>query len=231
MILETKVSEILYRTYNVISFMFPRPVSFEYEAGQFMFITINTEMGKNRKHFTISSSPTDNYLEFTKRLTGSDFSIGLKALKVSDWIKIEGPYGSFVLEPGFEKIAMLSGGIGITPFRSMLRYCTTMKLDNDITLLYISRHQEDILFRDEFERLCQQNENLRIIHTLSAPDQNWRGETGRIKDSMVKRLIPDYMQRLFYICGPPALVEDMESVLKSIGQPDEMVRKEAFPGY
>lgn len=231
MIFETNVKEVLCRTYDVVSFKFPRPENFNYIAGQFIFITIDTSMGKMRKHFTISSSPTNDYLEFTKKLTDSGFSTGLKELKVGDMVKIEGPYGTFVLNPKFERIAMLTGGIGITPMRSMLRYYTEMKLENDIILLYSNRFHKDIIFKDELEWMCQQNKHLQIIYTLTAMDKNWMGETGRINDAMVKRLIPDYMHRLFYTCGPLTMVESIRRILKRIGLPDEMMRKEAFPGY
>ena len=196
-----------------------------------MFITISTAKNKLRKHFTISSSPSEKYLEFTKKLTDSEFSRGLKTQGVGDWVKIEGPYGNFVLESEYDKIAMLTGGIGITPLRSMIKYCLDRKLDNDITLLYSNRAERDIVFKDEFESMIQNKKTLKVVHTLTAPAQNWRGETGRINANKIKHYIPDYVERLFYVCGPPAMVEAIENTVKKIGVQEDKIRTEDFPGY
>jgi len=103
---DTKVKEIAWRTHNVKSFRFPRLPSFGYKAGQFVFVTIKIGEGEARKHFTISSSPTEKeFIEFTKKLTGHTFSNALDSLKTGDWVKISGPYGNFTFEGEFKKLA------------------------------------------------------------------------------------------------------------------------------
>ena len=229
---ETKVKEILLRTHNVKSFRFPRPPSFDYKAGQFMFVTIKIGEGEERKHFTISSSPTEReFVEFTKKLTGHSFSNALDALKAGDWMKIAGPYGNFTFEGELPKIGMLSGGIGITPLRSICRYCTDMRLDTKITLLYGNRSEKDIVFRKELEEMQEQNSNLRVVFTVSEVSESWTGYAGRINAEMIVKETPDYKERTFYICGPPAMVEAMENLLKDLNIPQEKIRKENFPGY
>lgn len=231
MIFDTNFSNIIKRTHNVQSYRFSRPENFNYKAGQYMFITISTAKSKLRKHFTISSSPSENYLEFTKKLTDSQFSTCLKTQKVGDWVNVKGPYGEFVLESEHDKIAMLTGGIGITPFRSMIKYCLDRKLDNDITLLYSNRSERDIVFSDEFESMTQNKKTLKVVHTLTAPDQNWRGETGRISADKIKHYIADYLERKFYLCGPPAMVDAIETTVKKIGVLEDNIRTEDFSGY
>lgn len=228
---ETTVTDIIQRTKNVKSFRFPLPASFTYKAGQFIFITIKSGENQLRKHFTISSSPTEDFIEFTKKLTESEFSHALNRLQVGDWAKIEGPYGSFTFEGEFEKIGMLSGGIGITPLRSICRYCTDMQLNTKITLLYACPREKDLVFGGEFEKMQEQNENLKITFTVDEPTEGWTGYTGRIDAHMIKKEIPDYPERIFYMCGPPAMVDAMEKLLKELGVPQDHIRKENFYGY
>jgi ferredoxin-NADP reductase len=229
---ETKVKEILLRTNNVKSFRFPRPPSFVYKAGQFMFVTIKIGEEKAQKHFTISSSPTETeFLEFTKKLTGHSFSDALDALEVGDWAKLDAPYGNFTFEGEFQKIGMLSGGIGITPLRSICKYCTDMRLDTEIILLYGNRTEKDIVFRKELEEMQEQNKNLKVVFTVSRPGESWRGYTRRIDTDMIEKEIPDFLERVFFICGPPAMVEGMENLLKDLNIPQENIKKENFPGY
>ena len=130
-----------------------------------------------------------------------------------------------------EKVGMLTGGIGITPLRSMCRYCTDKGSTTDIFLIYGNRREEDIVFLEELEKMQEQNSNLRIVFTLSEPSGSWVGNRGRISASMVKKEIPGFMERNFYVCGPPGMVAAMEELLKELGLPREQVIKEEFPGY
>ncbi len=229
---ETEVKRIIQRTHNVKSFRFDRPEDFSYEAGQFMFITIKIEGREKQKHFTISSSPTEkDFIEFTKKLTGHEFSNALDALKEGDWARIRAPFGKFTFEGEHDKIGMLSGGIGITPLRSICKYCTDKQLNTNIILLYGNETEEDIVFKEQFEEMQKQNENLKVVHTISKPSKEWKGYTGYINKDMVKKEIPDYTERTFYICGPPKMVEAMENLLKELKIPQNQIKKENFYGY
>ncbi len=229
---ETHVQDIIQRTPNVKSFRFPRPPNFDYSAGQFMFITLKTEKGELKKHFTISSSPTEtDHLEFTKKLTGSTFSNALDSLKIGDWTKIDGPNGDFTFNGEHPKIGLLSGGIGITPLRSICKYCTDKKLETDITLLYGNKTEQDIVFRNELEQMQTQNKNLKVILIISEPTSTWTGHTGRIDEEMIKQETPDYLDRTFYTCGPPAMVKAMKTLLQNLKVPKKQIRTEDFPGY
>jgi ferredoxin-NADP reductase len=230
--LETNLKEIIRRTQNVKSFRFPRPASLNYKAGQFMFVTIRNAKGEMKKHFTMSSSPTEkDFIEFTKKLTGSDFSNALDALKLGDWVKIKAPFGSFTFEGKHNKIGMLSGGIGITPLRSICRFCTDMKLETKITLIYGNHSEGDIIFGNELKDMQKTNKNLQVIFTLTEPSAGWNGHTGRINKELVTKEIPDYIERIFYTCGPPAMVNGMSSLLRELNVPEEQILAENFPGY
>lgn len=229
---ETKIINIIERTPNVKSFQLSRPSPFEYEAGQFMFVTIPSENSELKKHFTISSSPTEaDFIEFTKKLTGSQYSNALDSLKIGDIVTIDAPYGTFVLDKTFEKIGMLSGGIGITPLRSMCKYSTDLQLKYNIILLYGNNSFEEIAFKEEMDRLSNQNKNLKVVYTLNNFPSVWKGYKGFINADMLKKEIPDYKTRVFYTCGPPPMVEAMKKLLNELNFPKEKIRTENFFGY
>ena len=229
---ETSVSDIIPRTHNVQSLRFPRPKDLGYKAGQFMFVTIKSRDEEMRKHFTISSSPTEkDHIEFTKKLTGSEFSNALETMQIGDWAMIDAPYGRFTFEGEYEKIGMLSGGIGITPLRSICKYCTDMQLDAKMTLLYGNLTERDIVFRKEVIKMQEQNKNLKVIFTLDHPSGDWTGYTGYIDAKMIKAEIPDYMDRVFYTCGPPGMIRAIAKLLEEINLPKEQIKREIFSGY
>lgn len=232
MTFETYVKEIIPRTYNVTSFRFPRPAELNYKAGQFFFITLKADGKELKKHFSFSSSPTEKtHIEFTKKLSDSDFSAALKALKPGDWARIDAPYGKFTFEGEHEKIGLLAGGIGITPFKSICQYCTDMRLNTKVTLLYGNRTENDIAFRKELEALQRQNKNLKVVFILNEADSNWKGATGLITAEMIKKEIPDYKETTFYTCGPPKMVEIMEKLVAQLGVPETQLKREYFTGY
>lgn len=113
----------------------------------------------------------------------------------------------------------------------MCRYCTDLQLDTKITLLYGNRTEKDIVFRKELEEMQEQNRNLKVVFTLSEASEGWTGYTGRINAEMIVKEIPDYKERTFYICGPPAMVTAMENFLKGLNITQEKIKKENFPGY
>jgi ferredoxin-NADP reductase len=229
---ETRVSDIITRTYNVKSFRFPKPDSFSYKAGQFMFVTVESGTQQLRKHFSISSSPTEtDFVEFTKKITNSPFSLALTALNIGDTVSLDGPYGDFTFEGEYDRVGMLSGGIGITPLRSICKYCADTQSETKITLLYGNRAEEDIVFRKELEEMQQKNRNLKVVFTLDQASQSWKGYTGIINAEMLKNEIPNYAETTFYTCGPPAMVEAIGNLLKELGVPESRIKREKFPGY
>lgn len=229
---DAHVAEIIKRTFDVKSYRFKRPEGLDYDPGQYMYVTIIIDGEKHTKHFTISSSPTEiDFIEFTKRITDHEFSKALDKLKVNDWAHIEAPEGEFTFKGEYPKVALVTGGIGITPFRSMIKYCVDRGVESQIILLYGNRNEETIAFRDELTALSKQNPNVRIVHTLSQPSENWKGRRGYVDLQMIKEEIQDYSERVFYVCGPPGLVTSIVDILKTLKIPEEKTKVERFPGY
>ena len=234
---DSKVIDIIQRTPSVKSFRFLPEKGADYKAGQFMLVTIKVDGKEESKYLSFSSSPTEKgYVEFTKRITGSPFSKTLNNLSAGDTVHLKMPFGSFMLNEESKKIAFLSGGVGITPIRSIFKFVADERMDTDIVLLYSNRNENEIIFKDDLDRITGENNNLRVIYTLTAPDinkANWHGKTCYIDDAMVKEDIPDYNERIFYVCGPPKMVEYMtEDILKGkLGLPKEKIKFENFVGY
>ncbi len=233
---DTEVLDIIQRTHNVKSLRFKIEEGVEFKAGQFFFITIKLGDRERQKHFSFSNSPTEKgYVEFTKRITDSEFSQALDKLKIGDWAHIKMPYGSFGLGGENEKIAFLSGGIGITPIRSICKFVADTGLLTDIVLLYSNHNQEDIIFRQDLDQMGSANKNIRIVYTLTSPDidkQTWPGRIGYIDDEMIRQEIQDYNERFFYICGPPRMVEGLRNVLRNkLSIQEDKIKTENFLGY
>lgn len=233
--LDTEVIDIIRRTHDVKSFRFKIDEDVNFKPGQFFLVTIKVKKEARSKHFSFSNSPTEKgYVEFTKRITESPFSKALDKLKIGDKAHLKMPYGSFTFEGEYSKIAFLSGGIGITPIRSMCKYATDMKLSANIVLFYGSNTQEDIIFKDDLDQMQSLNKNMKIVYTLisSGIDKRWQGRIGYIDDKMVKEEIPDFRERIFYICGPPKMVKRLTTILgEGLNIQKNMIRLENFSGY
>ena len=229
---DTTVAEIIPRTYNVKSFRFARPSSLNFKAGQYMFLSVKVGGKETRKPLSISSSPTEpSHIECTKKITEHPFSKRLNDLKLGEAVTVEAPLGNFTFEGESERIGLLSGGVGITPLRSICKYCTDMKLKTKVTLLYGNKTEADIAFREDFEQMQKQYKSLKVVLALAEPEANWKGYTGYINAEMIRKEIPDYRETLFYVCGPPEMVQAMESILNTMDVPVGNVKKENFTGY
>jgi glycine betaine catabolism B len=223
---------------------------FKYTAGQFAFFDIggvyNDPKGPIR-HFTISSSPTENFIMFSTRIRDSPYKQRLLTLEKGSKVKVRGPEGQFVLHEDYSKPAVfLSGGIGVTPFRSMVKYATDKQLPIKIIMFDSNRNRSNILFRREFDDWVNRNKNLKIIYTISeegdqengqsssAAKNDWKGEYGRIDKAMILKYLDNNIldSSIFYICGPPSMLKAMQSLLQEeLEIPNERIKVEEFTGY
>jgi ferredoxin-NADP reductase len=227
---ETHLEKVVPRTYDVKSFIFKKPEGMAYKAGQWMYVNIKVGGVTKLHHFTISSSPTEDYLMFTKKITDSPYSQTLDRMTGGEWFRLWGPYGTFTFSGEYPKLGFLSGGIGITPLRSILQYIVDKKLPTDVKMLYANHTEADIVFRDELEQMQQQDRNIEIKNVLTR-EPGWKGLKGHINSAMIKEQIPDYRERVFYICGPPSMNAALSKELKALGMPDDKIKIEEFTGY
>mgnify|MGYP001558239038 CR=1 FL=1 len=227
-----KIKEVIQRNYNVKSIRLEIPGVLDFKAGQFLSVKLQNNP-QLKRYLSISSSPTElGYLEFTKKLTESDFSKSLNNLAAGDQVTIQYPFGKFVLDETFPKIAFLSGGIGITPIRSICKYVVDKNLGLDIVLVYANRSVKDVVFKDDFDALVKSYSALRVAHVLCETEPGFACTVGRINSEVIKNEIPDYRTRKFYLCGPPQMVEAMRKMLaEDLGLPVERIVTENFQGY
>jgi glycine betaine catabolism B len=224
------ISVIPHGTHSV-SVRFEIPPGFSYLPGQYMFITIGSGEASLVKHLTISSSPTEPDLQVTKKLTGHPYSNALAGLAPGDKVILRGPYGEFTFTGEYPKVAFISGGIGVTALRSMMRYAADRNLSGDIILLYSVKTEDEILFREDFEDFSVRNPNQKIVVTLTHPGPGWMGHTGRIDRTFIEKEIPDWKERVFFTCGPSAMVDMTSSLLREMGALSNHIRTEYFPGF
>ena len=145
---------------------------------------------------------------------------------------VQYPFGQFVLDESFPKIAFLSGGIGITPIRSICKYVVDKRIGTDMVLVYANRSVKDIVFKDDFDVLAKSYPGLRVAHVLCETEPGFKCTVGRIDSEVIKNEIPDYQERKFYLCGPPQMVEAMRLILtKELGLPTDKIITENFQGY
>jgi len=230
--IDARIKEVIQRNYNVKSFRLEITDWLDFKAGQFLMVRLQDNPGLE-KYLSISSSPTEKcYLEFTKKLTQSDFSAALNNLKAGDKVNIKYPLGKFILDESAPKVAFLSGGIGITPIRSICKYAVDKKIGTDMVLVYSNRSIRDIVFKDDFSAMSKSYPLLRVAHVLCEAEKGFKCTVGRIDANVIRNEIPDYLERKFYLCGPPQMVEAMRKILADeLGLSGDKIVMENFQGY
>ena len=224
---------------DAYSFYFARPKDFDFLPGQYIRMTLDIanpdERGKSC-FFSISSSPAEKeYIRITTRIIQSTFKKTLLSLTPETKVKFFGPVGIFVLrvEETMPKI-FLAGGIGITPFLSMVSFASENNITTPITLFVSFTKVEEMIYYQMLKDISQKHSNITIVFTVTHPEeskQEWHGETGRISEELIKKYVGDVLQSLFYIAGPPAMVSAMLEIVQSVGVADQKIRKENFVGY
>lgn len=213
----------------------------EYTAGQFAFFDIgnvNDDPKGPIRHFTIASSPTEDFILISTRIRDSPYKKRLDSLQQGEIVKVRGPEGKFTLHEDYSMPAIfLSGGIGVTPFRSMIKYATDKNLPVRIFMFDSNKNQKNILYKTEFDNCTKINQNLKIIHTVTEQEtsvEKWKGAKGRIDEAMLKKYLQpvDFENSIFYICGPPPMVKAMKQILDhTLHVPSERIKIEEFTGY
>lgn len=223
---------------NTYAFYFEKPSGFQFKAGQFVAIVLidptNTDAKGNRRNFTIASAPYEEDLMIATRMRDSAFKQNLKEMAIGTELKLLGPFGNLTLADIPGSIVFLTGGIGITPFRSMSLQAAHEQLPNSISLFYSNRRPEDTAFLQELKDLEQLNPNYKLIATMTAMEkskESWHGETGYINEKMMDKFVRDQNTQVYYIAGPPAMVTAMLQMLKKSGVNDQHIRIEEFTGY
>jgi ferredoxin-NADP reductase len=223
---------------RTMAFRFAKPAAWTYRAGQFVDITLldppETDAEGNTRGFSISSAPSEGVIMITTRLRDTAFKRVLQAMPLGTAVKIEGPFGDLRLHHASRPAVVLTGGIGITPFRSIL--IETIRaggLPYPVFVLYANRRPQDAAFLDEIRALAEQDANLRFVPTMSGLDASdpWEGERGHIDASMLGRHLEGVSNAIYYLTGPAGMVQGLRTVLIGAGVDEDDIRTEEFTGY
>jgi ferredoxin-NADP reductase len=227
-------TEVAKRTLMVVFDLLGGEVDFV--PGQYFWVELpdrgyHDERGL-RRHISIVTSPNEpGVLGFATRLRESAFKHTLAQLNVGDEVVVEEPKGDFQLPDDTSKdYVFVAGGIGITVFRSMLRYISEENLPYRITLVYSNRDLESTAFVNEMQQLEQQIEGMRMVLTMT-DDQTWEGDTRRIDAEFLRELVGDLGGCTYLVSGPPAMVNSVADSLEAAGVPEDQVLRSRFAGY
>jgi ferredoxin-NADP reductase len=209
----------------------------DFRPGQYFFVTLpdvghQDEKGL-RRHITVVTSPNERgVLGLATRMRDSAFKRSLGELPVGTEVEVESPKGKFVLpEDPSRPLVFVAGGIGITVFRSMLRYIREDRLPYRVTLIYSNRDRESTAFLDELRELDQELSDLRLILTMTQ-DPGWNGETRKVDATFFKDHLGDDLNGFtFLVAGPPAMAEGVQHALDEAGVKEENVIAERYSGY
>lgn len=224
---------------GTMAFYFSKPSGFCHAAGQSLLMSIidppETDSEGNARTFTIASAPHEAELMIATRMRDTAFKRALKTAPAGTPVTIDGPNGEMVLHDDATRPAVfLAGGIGITPFLSMIRHATHRRLAHRMYLFYSNRRPEDAAFLHELEETEYANANYRLIATMAEPEkslESWWGEVGFIRREMLELHLPATAHPIYYFAGPPPMTMAMREMLDAMGVNEQDMRYEEFYGY
>jgi ferredoxin-NADP reductase len=224
---------------GTMAFHLEKPAGFQFKAGQYVDISLinppETDSEGNVRSFSIASAPYEDQLLVVTRMRKSAFKRVLAILPLGTEIKLEGPMGSFTFHKNCVKAAVfLAGGIGITPFLSMLRQAAEEKLSQRLYLFYSNRRPNDAAFLKDLEILSKLNANFTFIPSMSKMEKTkleWPNERGVIDREMLLRHMDGLKGPIYYVAGPPVMVAAMREMLTNAGVDEDDIRTEEFGGY
>lgn len=233
--LKGRLIEKIKRTSSIESFRFILEKKIEFTPGQFLQVIFDQNNRDNKelnKYLSFSSSPNKEYIEVTKRLSDSKFSQSLNNLTIGSEVLFKAPLGACVYKSEYRKIGFLIGGIGITPVISIIEYIFDKRLNTDVVLIYSNRAEDDIAFRNELDQWKSLNKNIKVFYTVTEcePKDN-SCIFGRIDKNLFIDKVKDFSERMFFIFGPPKMVEAMKNLCLEVGCKKDSVKTESFIGY
>jgi ferredoxin-NADP reductase len=232
--LELAVEEVKLETSTIKSVRLAlggRPFSFK--PGQYCLVELDINGEREDRALSIANAPTrPGFLLFATRSGESPYKKVFFSLKPGDTVTVTGPMGRFIYDEAFPNSILLSGGIGITPLKSMIEYVSDRRLSHSVILLFGNRSPREIPFRKELDELADSNPTFTLVHVVSeTAGEVWKGEKGRIDERLIRKVVAEVGLARYYICGPPQMVFDLRGILERRGVAQEQIKIENFEGY
>ncbi len=220
---------------NTYTFSFGRNSKFDFIPGQYFKVNLqikNPDARGSSRYFTISSPNTNRtQIQITTRIIKSSFKKKLHSLKPGERVSFFGPIGYFTFNPKSKKQKiLLAGGIGITPFHSILTSLDYRYFKSNILLIASFSKSEDVIYYEELKKIEKENSNVRIVYALSK-EVSESFEKGRINKELIKKYSPHFPDSEFFIVGSPSFEEEMFDLVRKMNVPEEKIFKENFTGY
>lgn len=207
---------------NSFSIIFQKPDNLQFYPGQYLNISLPvSDPNGSSREFTIASSPSEDFLMITTKKGISNFKKKLQKIKTGQ-IESDHPAGTFTISEN-DPAVFLAGGVGITPFRSMIKWALDCKMDLPMTLIY-SNSDSDFMFKKELSEWQSKLPNLTIHYINTSKD-------GRLTKDKLQRLITHHSSLVYYLAGPPAMVDDFEKMLLDLGVDQTSIRTDRFDRY
>jgi ferredoxin-NADP reductase len=223
------VLAVIEETETIRTFRLARPAGFEFEAGQFVMVQLPLDGAPASRCYSISSPPSAaGVLEISVRRQGRVSAALHETLRAGGTLLVHPPLGRFALPAAATApLVMLAGGIGITPFVSMVRQVVACQPERGVLLVYSVRGAGDAAFREELELLARRHPQFRLVITVTGEEAG-RYRRGRVDEALVRDLVPDPAHALFLLCGPAGMLDGVRATLAGLGVPPAAVRCEAF---
>jgi ferredoxin-NADP reductase len=222
---------------DTMAFWVEKPARFTYKPGQFADFTLadppETDAEGNIRGFSLASAPYEDQLMFATRMRDTAFKRVLKKLPLGTELTLDAPYGSFTLHHNERAPAVfLTGGIGVTPVRSIVLQAAHEHDAHKITLFDCNRRPEEAVFLDELTDAQNRNPNYKFIGVMTrAAKSQWAGETGHLTAEMLRKYVSDLSAPIYYVAGPREMVGAMRTILTECKVDDDNIRTEEFSGY
>lgn len=223
---------------GTLLFGFEKTKNFNFSPGQYMEWTLphkKVDNRGNRRYFSIASSPTENDLMIAVKfyVPPSSYKKELIAMQEGQKIIASQISGDFTLPKDLKTpLVFLAGGIGMAPFRGMIKYIIDNKIISDIVIFYSNKKLEDAAFLDLLAEA--KSFGVRTILNVTSDSNlpiDWQGKIGRITSQTISEEVPDYNQRIFYISGPQIMVQSLEEMLLGMKISKNKIKTDFFPGF
>ncbi len=228
---QARVIEIITESPDTKTFRLRLDTPFSFIPGQFVMLTVDVPSQEKplKRAYSVASSPQKNHMDITikQEHKGIVSTYMVTEVKKGDVFILKGPYGAFALhDEQAKEIVCIGAGSGVTPFRSMVHHIKEKNLNINTLLFFSAKTEQDIIFRQDFEQSEQEMDNFSYIVTLTQPSDTWKGKRGRFTHSLIKEHTQD--PNYYFICGPPAMVDDIRKQLITDGIAAEKIKVEKY---